>query len=300
MASFANAAVPKPKVNPTKIIETNLSLHLNRIFKLGANGHVDLRSPNPAASDYLVIDYNGTFYPSDESRMLSRVGLIDLSIGNFDEGIDKKKVEQFNKMQNNEEYEFCRKCAYQSFCGVDVVDDLSRYHSVNYEKSETHFCKMRMSTFDYIFSKISKKDKNSLYPDVILIKEDLNDNALKALYLMCDALVAPSRGEGFGLPIAEFLIQNNKPVVVPDKGGHLDFCGNSNLFIRSEYEPCRVSQNYHYSEIEMKSIQVSLTSAQEKMRQAVEINKTIDFSSKCVDYLNEDRIIKLFKEALEI
>lgn len=152
----------KNKINEKKILETNLSLHLNRIFKLGANGHVDLRSPNPAASDYLVIDYNGTFYPSDESRMLSRVGLIDLSIGNLNEGVDSNKVKQFNKMQNNNEYEFCRNCAYQPFCGVDVVDDLSRYHSVNHKKSETHFCKMRMSTFDYIFSKIVRKDKNSL------------------------------------------------------------------------------------------------------------------------------------------
>ena len=152
----------KNKSNEKKNIETNLSLHLNRICKLGANGHVDLRSPNPAATDYLVIDYDGTFYPSDESRMLSRVGLIDLSIGNFDKGLDKKKIAQFNKMQNNEEYELCRNCAYQPYCGVDVVDDLSRYHSIHHEKSETHFCKMRMSTFDYIFSKIKKKDKHYL------------------------------------------------------------------------------------------------------------------------------------------
>ena len=44
-------------------------------------------------------------------------------------------------MQNNEEYEFCRNCAYQPYCGVDVVDDLSRYHSINHEKSEAHFVK---------------------------------------------------------------------------------------------------------------------------------------------------------------
>ena len=37
-----------------KIIEVNLSLHFNRIFKVGANHHVDLRSPN-CANDYLVM-----------------------------------------------------------------------------------------------------------------------------------------------------------------------------------------------------------------------------------------------------
>ena len=69
--------------NKHKMIETTLSLHLKRIFEIGFNGFVDLRNPNPAGKDFLVIDFDGNFYPSDEARMLSRIGLINLKIGSL-------------------------------------------------------------------------------------------------------------------------------------------------------------------------------------------------------------------------
>ena len=97
-------------------IEVNLSLHLNRIFKVGANHHVDLRSPNPAANDYLVIDYDGHFYPSDEARMLTRIGLIDLKIGHFDKGFCLRKIAALNEMQDNQKYKCCRDCSFQPYC----------------------------------------------------------------------------------------------------------------------------------------------------------------------------------------
>ena len=145
-----------------KIIEVNLSLHLNRIFKVGANHHVDLRSPNPAANDYLVIDYDGHFYPSDEARMLTRIGLIDLKIGHFDKGFYLRKIAALNEMQDNQKYKCCRDCSFQPYCGIDIIDEISRYGKVQENKLNTHFCKMRMSTFKYIFEGILKRDKKTL------------------------------------------------------------------------------------------------------------------------------------------
>ena len=52
--------------------EYYLSLLLERIFSSNIkNNYVDFRSPNFIAHDYLVIDYSGKFYPSDEARMLT-------------------------------------------------------------------------------------------------------------------------------------------------------------------------------------------------------------------------------------
>ena len=68
------------------------------------------------------------------------------------------------------------------------------------------------------------------YPDVIIIEEDLSDSALKALMLSCDALVAPSRGEGFGLPIAEAML-SGLPVIATGYGGHMDFCDHENAWL---------------------------------------------------------------------
>jgi glycosyltransferase involved in cell wall biosynthesis len=60
-------------------------------------------------------------------------------------------------------------------------------------------------------------------PDVVLIEEDLPPGQLVDLYRQCHAFVAPSRGEGFGLPIAEAMLLG-LPVVTTAFGGHRDFC----------------------------------------------------------------------------
>ena len=84
------------------------------------------------------------------------------------------------------------------------------------------------NNIDQILNK--EKSKNSKYPDVIIINDDLTDSQLKALYLSCDALVAPSRGEGFGLPIAEAMLLD-LPVITTGWGGQTDFCNHNNSWL---------------------------------------------------------------------
>jgi len=60
-------------------------------------------------------------------------------------------------------------------------------------------------------------------PRVVLINEDLDDGVLRTLYQSCHCLVAPSRGEGFGLPPAEAML-HDLPVIVTAYGGQSDFC----------------------------------------------------------------------------
>ncbi|GAA5235919.1 hypothetical protein GCM10025795_41840 [Verticiella sediminum] len=61
------------------------------------------------------------------------------------------------------------------------------------------------------------------YPRVAIINEDIPDEQLLWLYQACQALVAPSRGEGFGMPMAEAMLFD-LPVIVTAWGGHRDFC----------------------------------------------------------------------------
>ena len=72
--------------------------------------------------------------------------------------------------------------------------------------------------------------ENDRYPNVLLIEDDLTSEALKALMMACDALVAPSRGEGFGLPLAEAML-SGLPVVATAYGGHMDFCDADNTYL---------------------------------------------------------------------
>ncbi len=71
---------------------------------------------------------------------------------------------------------------------------------------------------------------NTSFPDVILILEELNNSQLKSLYLQSNALLAPSFGEGFGLPIGEAMLLG-LPVITTNWGGQIDFCNNDNSWL---------------------------------------------------------------------
>ena len=61
------------------------------------------------------------------------------------------------------------------------------------------------------------------FPDVQIIEEDLTDAQLKSLYAQCQVLVAPSRAEGFGLPMAEAML-SGLVVITTGWSGQVDFC----------------------------------------------------------------------------
>ena len=68
------------------------------------------------------------------------------------------------------------------------------------------------------------------FPDVIYIDSDLNKEEIVSLYKQCDVLVAPSFGEGFGLPIAEAMLMK-VPVITTAWGGQSDFCNPDNSWL---------------------------------------------------------------------
>ncbi len=60
-------------------------------------------------------------------------------------------------------------------------------------------------------------------PPIEIINKDLSSGEVADLYRQCHALVAPSRGEGFGLPMAEAMWYE-LPVITTGHGGQVDFC----------------------------------------------------------------------------
>ncbi|WP_404471164.1 glycosyltransferase [Vreelandella venusta] len=58
---------------------------------------------------------------------------------------------------------------------------------------------------------------------ITLINQDLTPQAIRALYHHADVLVAPSRGEGYGLPMSEAM-WCRLPVITTGAGGQRDFC----------------------------------------------------------------------------
>lgn len=140
---------------------------------------------------------------------------------------------------------------------------------------------------------------------VVVVNSILNSSEINSLYRVSDCMISCTRGEGFGLPIAEFLT-HNKPVVVPDKGGHLDFCSKDNFFIDSTFEPFENCPNPFYSS-DMNLIEVSLSSTMKKMREVYNLYKNNKTSYNSIGrssglysnkYLSLDTNIELFRKTL--
>ncbi len=155
------------KASISYIIEVNkstfceefyFSLVLKNIVQILNRGFVDFRSPNFFMQDYCVIDFDGKIYPSDEARMLSGTNHIDLSVGELGGTLNTTKIKELNWSSMNQVESDCLHCAYMPFCGIDIIDDISRYNRTDFTKLNSWFCRFHMATFDLIFEKIEGRD----------------------------------------------------------------------------------------------------------------------------------------------
>tara|TARA_B100000787_G_scaffold111926_1_gene83308 strand:- start:1389 stop:5102 length:3714 start_codon:yes stop_codon:yes gene_type:complete len=81
------------------------------------------------------------------------------------------------------------------------------------------------------------KAGKSDFPDVLIIEENLSESQLKSLYEQCDVLVAPSKAEGFGLPMAEAML-SGLAVITTGWGGQMDFCNDETAWLLDyNFEP---------------------------------------------------------------
>lgn len=81
------------------------------------------------------------------------------------------------------------------------------------------------------------RDDDPDFPDVRILEGDYTDPEMKALYEQCHALVAPSRAEGFGLPMAEAML-SGLSVITTAWSGTVDFCTReTSWLVDYQFEP---------------------------------------------------------------
>lgn len=79
------------------------------------------------------------------------------------------------------------------------------------------------------------------------INEDMDESDIKGLYESCHAFVAPTRGEGFGLPMAEAMAIG-LPVITTDQGAQADFCTEATSWtVRSQPTVSQSHVSHGYS-----------------------------------------------------
>lgn len=84
------------------------------------------------------------------------------------------------------------------------------------------------NTVDSWTARLTSSSKYS--PAIQVISEELDQREMNFLYDVSDAVVLPTRGEGFNLPAAEGMARG-LPVIVTRHSGHLDFCNDENSFL---------------------------------------------------------------------
>ena len=158
LKSFITALVDYNWSSALPMEEYYFSHCLRRVIRSGHDGHVDLRNPNLVGTSYVVVDYDGSFYPTDEARMMSRLGQIDLRMGDVRSGMDHTVIDAINAEATNLFDPDCVHCPYQAFCGVDLIDDLSRYGRIDLPRHQTDFCRRHTAIFDLVFGLLYSDD----------------------------------------------------------------------------------------------------------------------------------------------
>jgi len=110
----------------TFFCEEYSAIVLKKILTPFPNGFVDLQSPAGLAISGIVINYDGSIYPSDESRMLAEMGDTYFKMGNvfhqnYSEIIQSNKLKDILGTTMTECVPMCSDCGFQPYCGSDPV-----------------------------------------------------------------------------------------------------------------------------------------------------------------------------------
>jgi glycosyltransferase involved in cell wall biosynthesis len=142
--------------------------------------------------------------------------------------------------------------------------------------------------------------------EVKIICDFIPREEIENLYCSADVFCMPTRGEGFGLTIADASLRGI-PCIVPDVGGHTDFLDKkNNFFIETSLKPVEnMPSSLLFSSREMNFLEPDINSLKKQMRKAYNIwknendrynaisDKSLKFSS---NFFNEKKIFHDFVE----
>jgi glycosyltransferase involved in cell wall biosynthesis len=168
--------------------------------------------------------------PSQHVERVMRDSGLRLPIHVVGEGVDERFFQPRLKDGKRITFSFLHISSGFPRKGVDVL--LNAYF--------TEFCAAEdvclvIKTFPNVHNDVADqiaawREKTPSPPRCIHLDRDLSADEIAGLYGEADCLVYPTRGEGFGLPIAEAMAQR-VPVIVTAYSGHMDFCSSETALL---------------------------------------------------------------------
>lgn len=174
---------------------------------------------------------HGLLVTSEHVRQVFRASGIQIPMFVVSEGLDipLAKTENIN-IDTKNDFKFLHVSSGQYRKGVDV---LLKAYLAEFSAKDNVSLVLKLfpnASYDKQLDKIIA-GANSKSAEIVTIKDNsITDGQLKYLYENADAVVLPSRAEGYGLPMAEAL-RLKKPLITTNFSGHLDFCDATNAYL---------------------------------------------------------------------
>lgn len=133
----------------------------------------------------------------------------------------------------------------------------------------------------------------------------VSNDEIKNYYDKATVFCSPTRGEGFGMTIAQAAL-SGIPCIVPSLGGHIDYLNpDTTYWVDSSFEPLYDLPYSIYSSCDMNFVEPSLSSTRKQLRKAYNDWKSGKLSTIATEsrkyslsFLDEQKIFKNFMEIL--
>jgi His-Xaa-Ser system radical SAM maturase HxsB len=148
-----------------RLVESFTTLLLSRILTPFATGFVDLQSPAGTGITGVVYDFNGDVYPSDEGRMLAKMGDRRFWMGNVNRDsylsiFRSPVIEELVEVSCVETIPGCHSCVLQTFCGCDPVRNYAVQGDLVGHRATSDFCKKHKEIITFLLEVIDRNDPN--------------------------------------------------------------------------------------------------------------------------------------------
>ena len=139
------------------------TLLFSRILTPFATGFVDLQSPAGAGISGAIYDYDGSVFPTDEARMLARMGDRHFCLGNilhdsYTDIFSGPRLKALTTKACVETTPPCAWCVYQSYCGTDPVRNYLETGDELRNMAGAPFCIKHKLIFDGMFERLRYAD----------------------------------------------------------------------------------------------------------------------------------------------